>query len=133
VNIKDLLLSRRVIDESTGCWLYTFNKTRDGYGKIKYKQRTYHVHRLAYEVFMGPIYDQILHKLHCPNRHCFNPAHLYDGTHQDNMDDRKESGNYINKNKFKTHCKNGHLLIRHGKKGKRYCNICRRIRNAKRT
>jgi len=130
------LILRRVIHPITNCWLYTLGQDKDGYGKIKYKGKTYRVHILSYKHFVGEPKQQVLHKLECPHKHCFNPEHLYDGSHSDNMKDRKASGNYINYNKFNTHCIRGHDLKTSyifPKTGYRQCRICRELREGNAT
>jgi hypothetical protein len=50
------------------------------------------VHRLAWELFRGPIIKGscVLHK--CDNMLCFNPDHLFLGTRTENMKDKVEKG-----------------------------------------
>lgn len=126
-SIVNRLMSRRDIGSVSNCWMYTGLLDKDGYGKIKYKQKDYRVHRLAYEIFVGKPKGQVLHKLFCKNKNCFNPEHLYDGTHQDNMDDLKKNG-HRNQHTNKTHCKRGHDLskeYKNPKTGYRQCLTCR--------
>jgi HNH endonuclease len=88
------------LDESTGpdrCWQW-LGATRNGYGKIICQadhKRTYvTAHRLAWELFNGPIPPglDVLHR--CDNPACCNPAHLFLGTHSDNMRDREAKGRH---------------------------------------
>lgn len=92
-DIKLRLLDRRRIDPVTGCWLYTGSILSNGYGNIKYKGKTKLVHRLSLEVFKNVIFEadeQSNHTIECPNKHCFNPDHLYKGTQTNNMRDRSK-------------------------------------------
>lgn len=45
-------------------------------------------HRVAWAVKNGPIPDGLFVCHHCDNSLCCNPAHLFLGTNQDNVDDR---------------------------------------------
>lgn len=74
-----------------GCWIYTGRTNEHGYGRIKnasYGQ--VYVHRLSYEMHVGPIPDGlfVLHK--CDNPPCARPDHLFLGTHERNMQDMTE-------------------------------------------
>lgn len=65
---------------------------RDWYGQIKTDGTMINAHRAAYEAYHGPIPDglHVLHKCHLKS--CVNPAHLYVGTHLDNMADLFRAG-----------------------------------------
>lgn len=83
------------IDEATGCWLWTGSTWR-GYGRLTVGTRpvrkTIAAHRYSYAAFVGPIPAgmEVCHK--CDVRPCVNPAHLFVGTKQDNIDDRERKG-----------------------------------------
>jgi|GEM_PF-3646783 len=92
-DIKDRLLSYRVIEDTTGCWLFTRAISSNGYGIISFKNKRYSTHRLSAHLFLGLDLESKLyanHKNICPNRRCFNPEHLYIGTHNSNMSDMRE-------------------------------------------
>lgn len=78
-------------DTNGGCWLWP-KPNGDGYGKLIVGGKIRKAHRVAWEFFCGPI-PEGLHVLHrCDVPLCVNPDHLFLGTHQDNMDDRKAKG-----------------------------------------
>jgi hypothetical protein len=93
--VKQRLLASVIVDEATGCWNWT--KAKDprpgkGHGLMTVGGKMLKPHRLAYELFVGPI-PAGMHILHsCDNGACCNPAHLRPGTHQDNMRDRDVRG-----------------------------------------
>lgn len=113
-------------EQLNGCWLWTRSLNSQGYGKICVgNSETKLVHRVAYEIFKGPIGNGMELDHLCRNPRCCNPDHLEPVSHRENMLRGKTVGAA---NAIKTHCKNGHELneanaYRFGVK--RLCRICR--------
>lgn len=90
-----------------GCWIWMGACSGRGYGSIRIGQKTERAHRLAWELFKGPIEDG-LHVLHrCDITYCVNPDHLFLGSHQDNMIDKekKDRGNHASGRRNGKHTK----------------------------
>lgn len=90
--------SRIAVGEPDACWPWQDYIHADyGYGYINggLGSSPLRAHRVAYEKAHGPIPEgqYVLHR--CDNRACCNPAHLFLGTHQDNMDDMVAKGRQI--------------------------------------
>lgn len=77
------------------CWPWMGFRTSTGYGRTSLLHRTYQAHRVSWALAFGPVPDG-LHVLHrCDNPPCVNPAHLFVGTHEDNMRDREKKGRCV--------------------------------------
>ena len=73
------------------CWQWTAY-SEGGYGRIRIGAKTPPAHAVAYALANGRIPNgrQINH--YCDNPPCVNPAHLYAGTQQQNVQDRVNAG-----------------------------------------
>ena len=70
------------------CWEWAGPRDkRKGYGVLKLKGFQHRAHRVAYELFVAPIPDELLACHHCDNPPCCNPEHLYPGTIRQNSHD----------------------------------------------
>jgi len=74
------------------CLEWPRRRRADGYGQIRIGVVKRLIHRLAYEVAIGPITDGLCVCHHCDNPPCFRPSHLFAGSHQDNMADCSRKG-----------------------------------------
>lgn len=85
------LLYSCALDVDSGCWIW-LRTTNGRYGHINIRMKKRYVHRLMYEITRGsiPKGNFICHK--CDNPRCINPAHLFTGTHNDNMKDASVKG-----------------------------------------
>lgn len=89
---------RAVELNSYGCWEWKLRTDRAGYGRLKVQLgkrdafRSTSAHRYAWELWKGPIPENmnVLHS--CDNRKCCNPEHLWIGTQQENMRDMHAKG-----------------------------------------
>ena len=106
------------IVSSSGCWFaqgYLVN--HDGYLRVKWNGKNVYLHRLSFCLTNNLDYNdnsfQVNHK--CDIRRCWNPEHLYKGTHLDNMSDRV---------KRITHCPMGHEYNETNPKHHKGCRIC---------
>lgn len=103
VSLSDRLLTKVVCDVATKCWNFTGHRNRDGYGMLAIGHRaTDRTHRIAYQLFTGPIPQG--HEIHhvCENRGCCNPAHLVAVVRKQHLKmTPRWAGN-------RTHCPQGH-------------------------
>lgn len=77
-----------------GCWIWTASIKTDGYGQLTVDGRFWRAHRLSWVLHNGPILYGLLVCHHCDTPACVNPAHLFLGTHKDNIRDSINKGRW---------------------------------------
>ena len=90
--ILGIFLSKRKI--AGECWHWGDYKS---YGSLKIGATTHRVSHLSYEIFVGRIPKGLIICHHCDNPPCFNPAHLFPGTNDDNVADAMKKGRTKNR------------------------------------
>ena len=77
------------IDDDDSCWEWT-SSTRNEYGTFWLNGTVVSAHILSFVMINGMPTEDVLHR--CDNPPCIRPSHLFDGTHQENMDDMYAKG-----------------------------------------
>lgn len=81
------------VKKTDSCWLWIGAKNRRGYGKMCFEGNLHATtHRVSYQIFKGPITEDMFVCHSCDNPSCVNPDHLWLGTPQDNKTDQLEKG-----------------------------------------
>lgn len=129
VSLQERFIAK--VDRSGDCWLWTAGRYSEGYGKIQVDGQSRLAHRIAYELFIGPIPEGLELDHLCRIRHCVNPGHLEPVTHQANLLRSPIAPAALHARR--THCLRGHLLdgvqsnSGHTTSNRaRYCKTCRR-------
>lgn len=137
--LKDRLFAR--VEVTDGCWYWKGPTSGGGYGKISVNREGRVVHRVCYELLVGPIPENLVLDHICRVKHCVNPSHLRAVDSRTNSVENSVSPMAVNA--AKTHCVNGHELsgdnVKHESgvyKGwaytRRHCLACRRLADRKR-
>ena len=98
--VRDIVWRNVHPEPNTGCWLWSGEHMRRGYGRAKKhsKAKRQMAHTVLWEGFFGPIPDGLEMDHLCCVPSCVNPEHLEPVTPAENMRRRR-----------RPHCKYGHL------------------------
>ncbi len=115
-----------------GCWIWKGCVNQGGYGMFTLNGKARIAHRVAYELYVGPIPVGLTldHTCHdpavcalgnlCPHRSCVNPAHLEPVTMRENT---LRGGSPAAIHAAKTKCIRGHEFVSR-RSGRRDCPTC---------
>ena len=93
--------------DENGCWIYG-GASYNGYGMIHFEGRQTYAHRLAWQIFRGPIPKHDSHRgtmvvaHRCDQPRCCNPEHLFVGSQADNVADMHAKGRGPTKEQLRT-------------------------------
>lgn len=88
-----------MVNKTETCWLWTGYLDKRGYGACRGPLgKLQRAHRVVWEILVGliPTGMELCHN--CPggdNSTCVNPAHMFIGTRQDNVDDCVKKGRHV--------------------------------------
>ena len=69
-------MEKTIPEPNTGCWLW-LGSSKGKYGHFAPGGGAKYAHRAAWELFRGPITDELRVLHHCDTPMCVNPDHLF--------------------------------------------------------
>lgn len=92
--VAERLASGTAPPNENGCCLWTKAKADTGYGVLRVGGKLVGVHRLSYQINVGPIPPGMFVLHACDVRACISPGHLRVGTNSENVADAISRGRF---------------------------------------
>lgn len=121
--------SSYVIPQGPGCWIWVRRNNGIGYGNITWGGAQQYAHRVAYEMFVGPIPAGLTIDHLCRTPACVNPRHLEAVTKRENT---LRGNSPAALHARQDHCVYGHPFNKQNTyrwRNRRYCKSCKRDRD----
>lgn len=121
-------IRKRIELDDYGCWLSTHPRggPKADYRRITWKGHSRWIHRVVWELLIGPISDGMTLDHLCRIHRCVNPEHLEQVTLRENI---LRGMSPVAHNARKSHCLRGHVLEPDPycrKRSRRHCVVCHR-------
>jgi hypothetical protein len=84
--------------KENGCWEWSHRRNPSGYGTLKVMNKHALAHRIAWEIAVSEIPENLCVLHRCDNPSCCNPAHLFLGTREENNADKMSKGRHVSLN-----------------------------------
>ena len=94
------------VNKTETCWLWTAWIERNGYGRFWLDGRQHGAHRVAYELYVGPIPEGLEIDHLCRVKHCVRPDHLEAVTASENI--RRMAAHRVPYQALMEACRKGH-------------------------
>jgi hypothetical protein len=93
-NIDNFWKKVKKLETGLCCWEWQACLSSDGYGNFKVNGKMIGAHRFSFQLHHNRLIEDGMCIMHfvCDNRKCVNPAHLKEGTKQDNSTDMVNKG-----------------------------------------
>ena len=130
--LRARLTHRITEDPVTGCWLWRGAAGKNGYGRMSIGGNVVRfAHRIAYELYRGPIPPTKELDHLCRNHGCVNPWHLQPVTRRENL---LRGDTFASRHAATTACPKGHpydeVNTLRDALNRRFCRTCRKARAA---
>ena len=97
---KKELRAKSILDNKTGCWIWSGCRDKDGYGIIRRHKKDWKAHRVSMFIFNDILLSEFTDGVNnlvchtCDNPSCLNPDHLFLGTPKANKSDSVYKGRH---------------------------------------